>query len=106
MKIWRQGSNFFELTGRPNQQVFILAVEPAQGTHHIADVRAHAKFRHPPDVDGDLHRRHLTTVGTGEHRGIAERVTPFPIVRMRSRLGASCSCTIVSDWRTIRTDSR
>ena len=63
LKVWREDADFFHLGRRSDQSVLILLVEPAQRAHHIADVGADAKIPHPPDVDGDLHRWHLITVG-------------------------------------------
>src|SRR5579864_536650 len=40
-------------------------VEAPQRAYHIANVGAYAKLGHPPDVDGDLHPRHLTTDSSG-----------------------------------------
>src|SRR5205807_5703428 len=70
VKVRRQRADFLDLCGWADQEIFALVVEAAQGPHHVADVSPHAKLSHPPDVDCDLHRRHLTTESTGEHRGI------------------------------------
>jgi hypothetical protein len=40
-------------------------IEPAKRPNNIADVRADAELRHPPDIDGDLHRWNLNTIEYG-----------------------------------------
>jgi hypothetical protein len=68
MKIRRQRPDFLHLAGRPNQQILILTVQSPQRSHYIADVSAHPEFRHPPNVDGNLHEGNLTTEPTQKHK--------------------------------------
>src|SRR5258708_26726875 len=75
VKVRREGANFLDLFRWPDQKILASVVEAAQRPYHVADVSPHAKLSHPPDVDSDLHGRHLTTEGTGEHRGINSRIT-------------------------------
>src|ERR1700730_7622457 len=63
LEVWRQSANFINLGRRPDQKILVLVVEPAQRANHITDIGAHAKLGHPPYVDGDSHRWHLTIVG-------------------------------------------
>src|ERR1700687_594062 len=63
LEVWRQSANFINLGRRPDQKILVLVVEPAERANHITDVGAHAKLGHPPYVDGDSHRWHLTIVG-------------------------------------------
>src|SRR5579863_3343522 len=86
VKVRRQGADFLNLRRRPNQKIFILAVEPPQRANHITDVRTYAKLSHPPDVDRDLHRWHLNTAGTDVHTGItlAPPPVPSPVVPHRA----------------------
>src|SRR6202140_3366383 len=60
LEVWRQRADFLDLGRRPDQKILVLVVEPAQRADHITDVGAHAKLGHPPYVDGDSHRWHLT----------------------------------------------
>src|SRR5665811_2559460 len=64
VKVGRQWADFFDLRWGSDQQVPIFAVQSAQRANHIADVSAYTKLGHPPNIDGDLHRRHLTTERT------------------------------------------
>ncbi len=61
MKIGREWTDFLDLGGRAQEKIGSLMVKPSQGSNHIADVRTDAELSHAPDVDCDLHGRHLTT---------------------------------------------
>jgi hypothetical protein len=37
-----------------------MAIQPAQGAHHIARVSADSKLGHPADIDGDFHGKILS----------------------------------------------
>src|SRR5437763_9858705 len=78
-KVRRQRADFLDLHRRPNQKKFILVIEPPQRTNHIADVCAYAKLGHPPNVDGDPHRWHLTTEDDRENSGIMLSLPPAPL---------------------------
>ena len=39
----------------------IRMIQAGEGSHDVAGVRANAEFRHPPDIDGDLHGDDLIT---------------------------------------------
>src|ERR1700687_829202 len=64
LEVWRQRADFLDLGRRPDQKILVLVVEPAQRANHITDIGSHAKLGHPPYVDGDSHRWHLTIVDT------------------------------------------
>ena len=61
MKVRRQDDDLLDLGGRANEEVRGLVVQPSESSNDITDVCAYAELSHPPNVDGDLHRRHLTT---------------------------------------------
>src|ERR1700722_20295937 len=64
VEVRRQGSNFVYFGRSANEKIRGLAVQSPQSAHDIADISADAELSHAPDVDGDFHRRHLTTDGT------------------------------------------
>lgn len=60
-KVSRQRTNFLHLVRGAKQEVVVFMIEAAEGPNNVADVRPYTKFRHPADIDGDLHRANLTT---------------------------------------------
>src|ERR1700682_5660076 len=60
MKVRRQRANFLDFGRGADQNKLVIMIESSQRANHVADISAHAKFGHPPDVDGNLHRWHLT----------------------------------------------
>ena len=66
VEVGRQRPDFLDLCGRPNQEVLVLKIEPAKRPNNIADIRANAELRRPPDIDGNLHRWNLNTTEYGD----------------------------------------
>ena len=75
MKVRRQGADFLDLGGSADEEVRGFVVEPSQSSNDITDVCAYAELGHPPNVDGDLHRRHLSTEGERLHSRITRSPT-------------------------------
>ena len=51
--------------GGPIRKYSLVLIQPAQRPNNVADVRAYAELRHPPDIDRDLHRGNLITEARG-----------------------------------------
>src|SRR5436305_4165557 len=66
LEIARQRTDFLHLVRGAKQEVLGFMIEAAQGPNDVADVRTYTKFRHPADIDGDLHRANLTTQQTNQ----------------------------------------
>src|SRR5205809_642575 len=76
-------------------------VETSERADHIADIRAYAELGHPPNVDRDLHRWHLTTEVPEQPRGImpSPRRAPWLCDRHREemlRIDPALACGLCS----------
>src|SRR4029077_16793968 len=67
--------------------ILVVAIEFSQSADDVADVGADAELSHPSDVDGDFHRRHLTTEGLEVRRGIPAALGLLSGARFHLRSG-------------------
>src|ERR1700733_12613498 len=72
MKVGGQRTEFLDLRSRPDQKIFRFTIKPPQRSHHIANVSPDTEVGHAPDVDGNLHRWHLTIGTADQHRGFRQ----------------------------------
>ena len=58
--VWK-GAALGHFDGRADQKILGLLIQTTQSPDHIANIGAHAEFRHSTDVDGHSHEGNLTT---------------------------------------------
>ncbi len=63
-KLSGRGPHSAHFDGRADQKILGLLIQTTQRPDHIANIGAHAEFRHSTDVDGHSHEANLTTQNT------------------------------------------